>query len=133
MLTLFPAVMCADNTVWARRVNSRWIVHHDLRGAADRFLDYLEETDPARCQHACQRARRLVEMCEPAIDPKPSFYAGLFSVATRAERRYFLYGHSFITAVLARSLKKNLGALQAAGPETLDKIRQLRARLRLLD
>lgn len=128
-----PLSATPDTTTWARRVNSRWIVHHDLRGSAERFLDYLEETDPARYQRGCERARRLVETCEPALDPKPSFYAGLFSVATRAEQRYFLHGHSFITAALAGKSRKNLGDLAGASPDTLEKIQRLRARLDALE
>lgn len=89
-----------ETVAWVRQVNRRWIVHHGLEARAEAYLAHLEATDPARLATACERAARLVRACEPIEDPKPWFYAGLFSVATVEEAAEYLAGHWFTAACL---------------------------------
>jgi hypothetical protein len=81
-------------------VNDHWIVRHGLKKSAAAYLDYLEANDPQRLRGSCRRARRLVSVRPPREDPKPWFYAGLFSLATVEEGRLFLADHWFTTACI---------------------------------
>lgn len=85
---------------WASRVNKRWIVHHGLGTRADEWMGYLAATDPNRLRRACEAARFMVRVCDELGDPKPWFYAGLFSAATEPEARRFLAGHRLTTATV---------------------------------
>jgi hypothetical protein len=114
--------------LWARRVNGRWIVHHGLKESAEAYLDRLEGSDPERLVRSCERARRLVRECEPGEDPKPWFYAGLFSLATAQEVTQFLERHWFTASSLP---SVDFGSsmpieAQAVGPDTLAKLERLR-------
>lgn len=111
---------------WARRVNSRWIVHDDLARHATAFLDHLEQRDAPRLERACQRARELTRSGDVAEDPKPRFYGGLFSLATPEEKARFLRAHPFLQAVLAPERDAMPAELQTAGTGTQEKIRALR-------
>jgi hypothetical protein len=90
----------ADDPAWARRVNSRWIVREGLRASSAAYLDHLASTDPERLERSCRRARQLTDRFGSDEDPKPWFYAGLFSLATRDEVIRFLTEHPFTLAAL---------------------------------
>jgi hypothetical protein len=87
-----------DAVGWARRVNSRWIAHHGLSEDAGAYLAHLDQSDPERLNRSCRRAYRMVRKCEAGEDPKPWFYAALFSLATESEVRQFLRNHWFTRA-----------------------------------
>jgi hypothetical protein len=89
-----------DSVPWARRVNRSWIVHHGLKECAQAYLDHLEEKTPSRLIPSCRRAYRMVRLCPPGEDPKPWFYAGLFSLANQEETRRFLADHWFTRSCL---------------------------------
>ena len=91
-------------------------------------MDHLEANDPARYVASCDRANRLVQACDPGQDPKPWFYAGLFSLATLEEAGQFLADHWF-TAACIPSLAGRLevsGTPKSIGPETRTKIERVR-------
>ncbi len=87
-----------------RRINNRWIVHGKLRDHANAYLDHLERTDPHRLDRSCEIAMELVHQRKWVKDPKPLFYAGLFSLARRREIDRYLGEHTFTRAVLLRVL-----------------------------
>jgi len=89
-----------DDIAWARRVNARWIVREGLRASAAAYLDRLDSIDPERLQRSCRRARRLTDRYGTTEDPKPWFYAGLFSLASGDEVKHFLTEHHFTLALL---------------------------------
>jgi hypothetical protein len=124
-----------ETVAWVRKVNSRWIVHHGLKERAESYLAHLEATDPTRLTTACERAARLVRACEPIEDPKPWFYAGLFSVSTVEEAGQYLAGHWF-TAECIPSLAghtKRCAPPEGIGPETQAKIARVRKVVAELD
>lgn len=127
--------MSVDHVAWARRANSRWIVHHGLSAHARAYLDHLERTDPERLARSCHSAYVLAHERPPEEDPKPWFYSGLFSLATAAEVQQYLASHWLVRMVLmgdARQLAQN-PAGQAISEPTLRKIlavRQAVSRLR---
>jgi len=85
---------------WASRVNQRWIVHHGLGTRAEDWLRHLAETDPQRLRRSCEAAHSMVRKSGDESDPKPWFYAGLFSTASADETRKFLAGHRLTTATV---------------------------------
>ncbi len=87
-------------TEWARRINRAWFVRNGLADAAAAWLDHLEATDPARHVASCEIARALSRGPDRTIDPKPWFYAGLFSLATEDEARHYLANYAFTTAAI---------------------------------
>ena len=118
----------SETVAWVREVNSRWIVHHGLKQNAEAYLAHLEANDLARLIAACDRAARLVRTCDPLEDPKPRFYAGLFSVSTVEEAGKYLAGHWF-TAACVPSLagqSRRFSAPEAISPETEAKIARVR-------
>ena len=91
-----------DPVAWVNRVNARWIVHHDLNRNAAAYLAHLGRVDPARHEASCRNAYLMAH--QVAIeDPKPWFYAGLFSLATPAEAARFLAAHWLTQMVTDRS------------------------------
>jgi hypothetical protein len=76
-----------DLVAWARRVNSRWFVRDNFGGDAAAYLDHLERTDPGRLLRSCRNAHEMMQRRVRGVDPKPWFYAGLFSLATVDEAR----------------------------------------------
>jgi len=83
-----------------QRVNQRWIVHGKLRDNASAYLAHLQKTDPARLQKGCAMALHMVQHKKTLIrDPKPLFYAGLFSAATRGEIDLYLRDHPMTRAI----------------------------------
>lgn len=119
-----------DDVSWARRVNTRWIVHDDLAENAAAYLAHLEKYDPARLARACAGARELCHNGGVGEDPKPRFYCGLFREALPAEKARFLKRHAFVRAVLAKNATELPISLQHAGEETQAKIFELREALR---
>lgn len=101
-----------DHIAWARKVNGRWIVHNQLNRTASAYMKHLEETDHERLLRSCRIAHRLVHALEPTEDPKPWFYGGLFSLATRPEATRFLAEHPLLASVVP--------ALQSAEAVPLD-------------
>ncbi|MEI7956735.1 MAG: hypothetical protein WCJ66_16340 [Verrucomicrobiota bacterium] len=85
---------------WARRVNRTWLVRGGLDVTADAWLSHLEQTDPARLLASCEIARTLSRGPDHTHDPKPWFYAGLFSLASAAEARQYLTTHRFTAAAI---------------------------------
>lgn len=83
-----------------RRVNSRWIVHGNLRKNAAAYLDHLERVDSERLQRSCELALEMVRRKDVVRDPKPLFYSGLFARATRKEIAEYLHEHPFTRAVV---------------------------------
>jgi hypothetical protein len=125
----------AETVAWVRELNSRWIVHHGLEQRAAAYLAHLEATDPERLTIACERAAHLVRACGLVEDPKPWFYAGLFSVATLEEAGQYLAGHWF-TAECVPSLagqSRRYAPLQGVGPATEAKIARVRKAISELD
>ena len=98
-----------DAVAWVRAANARWLVHHGLREDAADYLDHLAAVDPGRLKRSCGIARSMVQRCGSASDPKPWFYAGLFSLATAEEGRRFLSGHKF-TRMAIPELAEALGS-----------------------
>lgn len=118
-----------DAVEWAGWVNDRWIVHHGLKEAARDYLEKLQREDPERLRNACERARRLVKLCGPGRDPKPWFYAGLFSVATLEEATHYLEGRWFTASCIpafADTLGKHMAPV-GVGPEAQAKLKRIRA------
>ena len=117
-----------DQVAWARRINSRWIVHHGLGESAGAYLDYLAKTDPQRLERSCRIAQQLARQAKQE-DPKPWFYAGLFSQANVDEARQFLADRWFtisaipaLTAELGSTIPP--GAMGAAAREKIQQIRE---------
>ena len=125
-----PIVNPPDDIDWVRHVNGRWIVRESLRGDTSAYLDHLASVDPVRLREACGRARGLRRF-HPDEDPKPWFYAGLFSLATQDEAARFLKGHDFTIACIPKFAKTQLGSLSVEDlvEETAEKIRRIREEL----
>jgi hypothetical protein len=121
-----------DAVAWARRVNSRWIAHHGLSEDAGAYLAHLDRNDPDRLARSCRRAYRLVRHCAPAEDPKPWFYAALFSLATEPEVRQFLRNHWFTRATNPEwaAERDSMPGPGQVGGGTQDKLSRVRQALR---
>lgn len=89
-----------DLESWVRHVNKKWLVHSDLQAQASAYLDHLSATDPARLLQSCIIVRDIIRTLGPAEDPKPRFYAGLFSLATPEEAATYLHGHLFTYSLI---------------------------------
>lgn len=117
---------------WATRINQRWIVHRGLGKRAEDWLEHLAETDPARLRKSCEMARRMIRRWDEGGDPKPWFYAGLFSTATEAEAEKFLAGHRLTTATVP-TMAEDAGVRDweaSLCKETCDLLQHLRSCLR---
>jgi hypothetical protein len=116
---------------WVKRVNRAWIVRGHLNVQAETWLDHLASLDDGRLQQSCENARALCDLRDPLDDPKPWFYAGLFSLATPAEARKFLATHR-VTKALVPSMADDEEVrlwLERVGPETLQLLERLRQAL----
>jgi hypothetical protein len=124
-----------EAVAWVRELNSQWIVHNGLERRAEAYIAHLAATAPARLDIACRRAARLVFSCEPSEDPKPWFYAGLFSVPTIEEAEQYLADHWFtaqcVPAVADHS--KRWKSPDEIGPQTEAKIARVRNAVAELD
>ena len=114
---------------WARRVNRTWLVRGGLDATADAWLAHLEQTDPARLVASCENARALSRGPDHIHDPKPWFYAGLFSLATEAEARHFLTTHHFTAAAIPAlahdaALNQWAATLSPAARDLLGRLRE---------
>ena len=113
----------------ARRINTRWIVHHNLGHNAGLYLDHLAQTDEPRLAASCRNACLMIERCDPMEDPKPWFYAGLFSLANPDEAGRFLNHHWLTSLVTAAARETAATAPAHVGEMTQDKIRRLQEAL----
>lgn len=117
---------------WAGRVNQTWFVRGGLKEHAVEWMKYLMSMDDGRLQSSCEAARAMSGLRDPLEDPKPWFYAGLFSLATADEARRFLDTHR-ITKAAVPSMRADETVvlwLDRAGPETRELIQRLRDAIR---
>lgn len=124
-----------DDLAWVKRVNSRWIVRQGLRESSAAYLDHLAATDPEKMMRSCRRARHLTHQSGSGEDPKPWFYAGLFSLATDEEASRFLAEHPFTLAALPRYEGKMPGYLcpDRVAQTTWEKVLRIRQGVTELD
>lgn len=121
-----------DHVSWARRVNARWIAHNQLNQTAAAYMDHIAAHDPQRLALSCTLAHRLVHAIEPAEDPKPWFYGGLFSLATEQEARRFLEEHPLLASVVPALSEDHTAILKPLDEATVRKIRRVRKALKRL-
>lgn len=113
---------------WVKRVNRSWLVQGHLNDHADAWLDYLASQGDSRLQSACVAARRMCALRRPLEDPKPWFYAGLFSPATPSEVRRFIASHR-VTKATVPSMEDDEEVklwVDRVGPETHELLDRLR-------
>lgn len=117
---------------WVNRVNSSWIVRGGLNERAREWLDYLASVDDGRLLPSCHAARAMCGLRKPLEDPKPWFYAGLFSLATSEEAVRFLQPYRITMAALpSMAGDENVVLwLDRVGNETRDLVLRLRENLR---
>lgn len=78
----------------ARRINRTWLVQGTLATDAETYLAVLEQQNAEVLQEVCARAVKAARQASAEHrDPKPDFYAALFSRATEADRQRFLKDH----------------------------------------
>jgi hypothetical protein len=118
-----------DYVAWAKRVNSRWIVHHDLNRNAGLYLDHLARTDQPRLVSSCRNARLMTGWCDPMQDPKPWFYSGLFSLTTPEEAGIFLADHWLTRMVTAAPGELAATSHKNVGESTLEKTQRIQVAL----
>lgn len=118
-----------DHVAWAKRVNSRWIVHRDLNRNAALYLDHLACTDQARLVASCRNAHLMTGWCDPMDDPKPWFYSGLFSLTTTEEAGTFLADHWLTRMVTASSGELDVTPAENLAATTLGKIQRIQMAL----
>lgn len=114
---------------WVKRVNRTWLVKGRLNEHADDWMKHLAATDDGRLRRSCEIARAMCSLRQPLNDPKPWFYAGLFSLATADEAKRFLATHR-ITRAAIPSMHGDEDVilwLDRAGSETHGLIDRLRA------
>jgi hypothetical protein len=94
----------ADAVRMARRVNRAWITRGNLAQNTENFLDYLSTRRPKELAEVCAQALKEARAASKAQkDPKPAFYASIFSSATKAERNDYLREH-FFTRLLSAEM-----------------------------
>lgn len=95
----------ADALRMARRVNRAWITRGNIAESTENYLKHLETHRPweinALCEQALEKARAASRAQQ---DPKPPFYASIFSSATKQERNHFLRNH-FFTRLLSAEMQ----------------------------
>lgn len=121
--------MSVDYVTWVRSANATWIVHHDLGRSAKLYLDHLAKADPARLRASCRNAYAMVWKRDEMEDPKPWFYCGLFSLATKEELHEFLANHWLTRIVTSTTEGVQIPLAESVGEVTLEKIRRLREAL----
>ncbi len=89
-----------DPLTWAKTVNDKWIVHHNLNNSAEDWMQHLAAMDDGRLIWSCEIARTMCAARDRLVDPKPWFYAGLFHLATVEEAREFLANHWLTRATI---------------------------------
>lgn len=113
---------------WVKRVNQSWIVRHGLAERAEEWLAYLERQDDGRLETACRTARAMCGVRDRSEDPKPWFYAGLFSPASREEAKLFLANHR-LTPASVPAMWGDEGVaewIEGIRPETRELLERLR-------
>lgn len=116
---------------WAERVNRSWFVHGGLKEHAKEWMEYLAGLDDGRLLRCCEAARAMSRVRKPVEDPKPWFYAGLFSEATADEARRFLNQHR-VTKATVPTMADDQDVvlwLDRAGPETREVMGRIRRAL----
>lgn len=123
-----------DHVAWVRRGNGRWIVHHGLGKNAQAYMEHLEKEDAERLAQSCRNAYLMVQQSAPMEDPKPWFYAGLFSLVKPEEARVYLANHWLVAMCvgIADTPEKSLIKLDAVCEPTVEKIRRIREAMDLL-
>jgi hypothetical protein len=116
---------------WVHRVNNTWIVRAGLEERAREWLDYLNGLNDGRLLPSCKAARAMCGLREPLDDPKPWFYAGLFSLATSEEAVRYLQHYRITMAALPAMADDEKVALwlDRVGDETRDLVLRLRENL----
>jgi len=124
-----------DEISWVKGFNGRWIVREELRKNAANYLDHLERTDPDRLRQSCRRVKLLTDRFGHKEDPKPWFYAALFSLATESEARQYLVGHDFTLAAIPRlaEVAPDLLSSGRIAVKTSEKILRIRKAIEGLD
>lgn len=88
--------MKASAVEQARRINRTWLVQGTLAETTAAFLDLLERERPEILEETSGRAVAAARRASAENrDPKPDFYATLFSAATDEERERFLQNHAW--------------------------------------
>lgn len=96
-----------DPIAQVRRINRTWFVRGELAAHTAAYLDELENRDPEALRAVCERAlERAHRASREHRDPKPDFYATLFSRATEADQVRFLEDHAW-TRRRIRELAEN--------------------------
>jgi hypothetical protein len=86
---------------YARRINRTWIVHGNLAQNAESYLSHLEATRPELLKEVCERAVQAARQASHEHrDPKPDFYAALFSRSTPDEQEMYLKNHFWTRRLL---------------------------------
>ena len=119
---------------WAKRVNRTWLTKGGIREHADAWMKHLAACGNGRLKRSCENARAMCGFRDPLDDPKPWFYAGLFSLATVDEAQRFLATHR-ITKAAIPSMQDDgevLLWLDRVSPETRELMDRLRDALRRL-
>lgn len=116
---------------WVWRINSTWIVNGHLSEHAAAWLNHLATLDDDRLIPSCENARTMCTLRDHNDDPKPWFYAGLFSLATADEARRFLATHRITKAAIPSMTDDPdvLLWLDRVAPETKDLLIRLRETL----
>ncbi len=86
-----------------RQINRTWVVRGGLADDTERYLDRLETQHPEVLLEVCERAIAAARKASAEHrDPKPDFYAALFSLATFEERNFYLCNHLWTRTLSAR-------------------------------
>jgi hypothetical protein len=130
VVILKTPILMTDAISWARRVNNRWIVRQSLKDSSNHYMDHLAETDPLRLEASCLRARRMTELANSDEDPKPWYYAGLFSLIEKTESPRYLAEHHFTSAAISNEVQ--VPTLANLSDATFGKIHRIREALKEL-
>jgi hypothetical protein len=85
-----------DPVAHARRINRTWIVRGQLAHNTADYLDDLEARDPVLLRTVCELAvAGASRASKEQRDPKPDFYAWIFSRSTEEEREKYLRDHAW--------------------------------------
>ncbi len=88
-----------------KMINLKWLTKGDLAEDAKKYIDRLEKQDFERVTHLCHVALACArEASARHLDPKPLFYAGLFSQTTPEERQELL-GNNKVTLALVEAIE----------------------------
>lgn len=86
----------SDPIAQARRINRTWIVRGGLSETTARYLDDLEAREPETLRLVCELAVTAAKKAShEQRDPKPDFYASIFSRASEADREHYLRDHAW--------------------------------------